>query len=95
MWEVMSFGERPYWDMSNQDVSISWSHQPALKCLVSWAVGRRGGRGCLLRELITVGSLRWGECHGEEVICVSSLITAHLVTDGGRDGGQAWEMSGS
>ena len=20
MWEVMSFGERPYWDMSNQDV---------------------------------------------------------------------------
>ena len=23
MWEVMSFGERPYWDMSNQDVSLS------------------------------------------------------------------------
>lgn len=23
MWEVMSFGERPYWDMSNQDVSVS------------------------------------------------------------------------
>lgn len=22
MWEVMSYGERPYWDMSNQDVSI-------------------------------------------------------------------------
>lgn len=22
MWEVMSFGERPYWDMSNQDVSV-------------------------------------------------------------------------
>lgn len=22
MWEVMSFGERPYWDMSNQDVSF-------------------------------------------------------------------------
>ncbi len=22
MWEVMSFGERPYWDMSNQDVSL-------------------------------------------------------------------------
>lgn len=20
-WEVMSYGERPYWDMSNQDVS--------------------------------------------------------------------------
>lgn len=23
MWEVMSFGERPYWDMSNQDVSVA------------------------------------------------------------------------
>ena len=23
MWEVMSFGERPYWDMSNQDVSVN------------------------------------------------------------------------
>lgn len=23
MWEVMSFGERPYWDMSNQDVSAN------------------------------------------------------------------------
>ncbi|XP_067828044.1 ephrin type-B receptor 3-like [Heptranchias perlo] len=22
MWEVMSFGERPYWDMSNQDVGV-------------------------------------------------------------------------
>lgn len=21
MWEVMAYGERPYWDMSNQDVS--------------------------------------------------------------------------
>lgn len=25
MWEVMSFGERPYWDMSNQDVSAGSS----------------------------------------------------------------------
>lgn len=24
MWEVMSYGERPYWDMSNQDVSALW-----------------------------------------------------------------------
>ncbi len=23
MWEVMSYGERPYWEMSNQDVSIA------------------------------------------------------------------------
>lgn len=27
MWEVMSYGERPYWDMSNQDVSsVSLHH---------------------------------------------------------------------
>lgn len=24
MWEVMAFGERPYWDMSGQDVSDPW-----------------------------------------------------------------------
>lgn len=24
MWEVMAFGERPYWDMSGQDVSDLW-----------------------------------------------------------------------
>lgn len=23
MWEVMSYGERPYWEMSNQDVRFS------------------------------------------------------------------------
>lgn len=35
MWEVMSYGERPYWDMSNQDVSVvrrssggSWEEGP-------------------------------------------------------------------
>jgi len=22
MWEVISYGERPYWEMSNQDVSV-------------------------------------------------------------------------
>lgn len=27
MWEVMSFGERPYWDMSNQDVSVPRSYR--------------------------------------------------------------------
>lgn len=26
MWEVMSYGERPYWDMSNQDVSALHLH---------------------------------------------------------------------
>jgi len=25
MWEVMSYGERPYWDMSNQDVGYPLS----------------------------------------------------------------------
>lgn len=32
MWEVMSYGERPYWDMSNQDVSKAL-HTYRLKCL--------------------------------------------------------------
>lgn len=26
MWEVMSYGERPYWDMTNQDVSPHLRH---------------------------------------------------------------------
>lgn len=30
MWEVMSFGERPYWDMSNQDVSVPQPYQAFL-----------------------------------------------------------------
>lgn len=25
MWEVMAFGERPYWDMSNHEVSLHFS----------------------------------------------------------------------
>ena len=40
MWEVMSFGERPYWDMSNQDVStfhlLLWTQAtPSLSCTAS------------------------------------------------------------
>lgn len=31
MWEVMSFGERPYWDMSNQDVSVPQSYEAFLE----------------------------------------------------------------
>lgn len=28
LWEVMSYGERPYWEMSNQDVSVAlWCGQ--------------------------------------------------------------------
>lgn len=39
MWEVMSFGERPYWDMSNQDVSVSstWLPQTCIQ-ETPWAV---------------------------------------------------------
>lgn len=29
MWEVMSYGERPYWDMSNQDVRSSEDNKSA------------------------------------------------------------------
>lgn len=39
MWEVMSFGERPYWDMSNQDVSVgnTWlSQTPAQGIPQEW-----------------------------------------------------------
>lgn len=36
MWEVMSFGERPYWDMSNQDVSVPQSYQAFLECPLTW-----------------------------------------------------------
>uniref|UniRef100_A0A8C0H9A4 EPH receptor B1 n=1 Tax=Chelonoidis abingdonii TaxID=106734 RepID=A0A8C0H9A4_CHEAB len=32
MWEVMSFGERPYWDMSNQDVSQDYRLPPPMDC---------------------------------------------------------------
>lgn len=28
MWEVMSYGERPYWDMSNQEVRIYFTVTP-------------------------------------------------------------------
>lgn len=31
MWEVMSYGERPYWDMSNQDVSVTLAKQQQQK----------------------------------------------------------------
>lgn len=30
MWEVMSYGERPYWDMTNQDVCI---YRPLYICI--------------------------------------------------------------
>jgi len=54
MWEVMSYGERPYWDMSHQDVSA-----PAA-CLMSlhgrWAACLHGGSPCLVQSLFTIPS---------------------------------------
>ena len=32
MWEVMSYGERPYWDMTNQDVRIPPSYTQTHNC---------------------------------------------------------------
>lgn len=47
-WEVMSYGERPYWDMSNQDVS----HCMLLCVCVGW------GSACLFPlPSLTVGCL--------------------------------------
>lgn len=52
MWEVMSYGERPYWDMSHQDVSPPLRARRR-RCCGWWrAVGREGlpgaGFGCSL-----------------------------------------------
>lgn len=47
MWEVMSYGERPYWDMTNQDVSIQGGQaQPNSNvCIGSWTLqGSRVGK---------------------------------------------------
>lgn len=35
MWEVMSYGERPYWDMSNQDVSCYFHVHAEIYCFES------------------------------------------------------------
>lgn len=33
MWEVISYGERPYWEMSNQDVSVLENWCSRVYCL--------------------------------------------------------------
>lgn len=33
MWEVISYGERPYWEMSNQDVSVLENSCSRVYCL--------------------------------------------------------------
>ena len=35
MWEVISYGERPYWEMSNQDVSYKHKHHVSVAVLFS------------------------------------------------------------
>lgn len=35
MWEVMSYGERPYWDMSNQDVGVTLFKQKGYNILIA------------------------------------------------------------
>lgn len=39
MWEVMSYGERPYWDMSNQDVGVTLFKQKGFHTLISTVIG--------------------------------------------------------
>lgn len=58
MWEVMSYGERPYWDMSNQDVSPAVAGEPVtLPLLMVWGEellllpGRAVGREVCPRRL--------------------------------------------
>lgn len=36
MWEVMSYGERPYWELSNHEVSITpfWGAAVGAECLI-------------------------------------------------------------
>ncbi|KAK2090821.1 Ephrin type-B receptor 3 [Saguinus oedipus] len=46
MWEVMSYGERPYWDMSNQDVSVAMPER-----LGRWSLAGDGGSGSLWLSL--------------------------------------------
>lgn len=36
MWEVMSYGERPYWDMSEQEVNVTQTDICSFPTLVSY-----------------------------------------------------------
>lgn len=66
MWEVMAFGERPYWDMSGQDVSDLRAHPPILCPLPFdlWAPGPSSLSIHLLPVLPgpCLGSLGWAVC---------------------------------
>ena len=84
MWEVMSYGERPYWDMTNQDVSLqggghSLSGQPG---------GRGGCRtlGLLLDfEQVGARSLRsWVPAAPSTVLVDSNICTGPWTLQGVR-----------
>lgn len=48
MWEVMSFGERPYWDMSNQDVSTGGHPRSSGRCVCGAHPQKKALPECLL-----------------------------------------------
>lgn len=72
MWEVMSFGERLYWDMSNQDVSISWVPPTCPENVLSLGLWGGGVAG-----MPSESSSLLGPEVGEAMVrgsCVSSLM---------------------
>lgn len=63
MWEVMSYGERPYWDMTNQDVSVQggwvgplWPARWEGKIQNSWPLADLPGNRRESSEILGQGS---------------------------------------
>ena len=85
MWEVMSYGERPYWDMTNQDVSLQGGGRSLS--------GQPGGRGRprtpgLLIDFQRVGarSLRsWVWAVPSTVLVDSNMCTGPWSLQGGQE----------
>lgn len=70
MWEVMSFGERPYWDMSNQDVSVPWTYHIFLEYShlgygYGWGWGSQRVHRCWVLEAMRVTQKRVDLCTQE------------------------------
>ena len=84
MWEVMSYGERPYWDMTNQDVSLQGGGRGLS--------GQPGGRGRprtlgLFLDFQQVGprSLRsWVRAAPSTVLVDSNICTGPWTLQGGQ-----------
>lgn len=63
MWEVVSYGERPYWEMTNQDVSMELcSLTFEMKCLALCV------RGCIIVFISEHDSC----LKKEEILCLPS-----------------------